>query len=264
MTSSHWEWVRIIFWRKFQEVRRAWWGRETGGGRMVRGEAEGICAANNFSSSPRFEFETRWWRHNLFAASSGIASFTYNDVTGLLRSSARGFATTFYIYDAQGRLVSTTSSTGAMTSLHASSNATVHTVTMKTIATSAGEEQTGVGSRNVIISTEPGYICDVITTVEGKTDNYNLEDERIVTSLILDWLCAGAMRTVYRIWTDNSISVRYLDESELILETKPHPVLGLTSPSLAKRTIQLPSDPLESKIEWRRRKEEENGEDSLR
>lgn len=67
------------------------------------------------------------------------------------------------------------------------------------------------------------------------------------------------MRTVYKRWTDNSISVHYLDNSELTLETKPHPFLGLSAPSLAKRTIHLPDDPLENKIEWQTRKEKEPG-----
>jgi len=70
---------------------------------------------------------------------------------------------------------------------------------------------------------------------------------------------AGAMITTYKRWTDNSISVHYLDESELILETRPHPVLGLTAPFLAKRTIHLPADPLENEIVWRTRKEKEGG-----
>lgn len=68
-------------------------------------------------------------------------------------------------------------------------------------------------------------------------------------------LIVGAMSTVYKRWTDNSISVHYLDNSELTLETKPHPFLGLSAPSLAKRTIHLPDDPLENKIEWQTRKE---------
>ena len=70
------------------------------------------------------------------------------------------------------------------------------------------------------------------------------------------------MKAVYERYTDNSISVKYLDDSELIIETKPHPVFGLTAPSLAKRTIQLPVDPLENKVEWRTRKETEHGTSS--
>ena len=104
--------------------------------------------------------------------SSTVASFTYHDDnTGLIRSSIRGrFASTFYVYNAHGRLVTVTSLSGAMTSLYARSNATSQTVTMKTIATSAGDEnesRIGVGRRDVIITTEPGYLCDIITTVEG-------------------------------------------------------------------------------------------------
>ncbi|XP_076799431.1 teneurin-3-like isoform X4 [Clavelina lepadiformis] len=167
-----------------------------------------------------------------------IASFTYQGKSGLIRSKVKGrHASSFYIYDVNGRLISATSSTGASTSLHAQINATKHTVTMETAATAKGDNaaQIGVGRRDVIITTEPGYLCDIITTVEG------------------------AMTTRYKRWTDNSISVHYLDDSELTLETKPHPVLGLTAPFLAKRTIQLPADPLENKIEWRTRKEKENG-----
>lgn len=108
-----------------------------------------------------------------------------------------------------------------------------HTLTMTQVATSVGDttvNRKGVGSRAVIITTEPGYICDIVTTQEGE------------------------MRAIYKRWTDNSISVQFLDGSELVLETKPHPILGLTAPFLAKRTIHLPQDPLENNIEWRRRK----------
>uniref|UniRef100_H2YAD5 Uncharacterized protein n=1 Tax=Ciona savignyi TaxID=51511 RepID=H2YAD5_CIOSA len=145
---------------------------------------------------------------------------------GLIRSSVTGrYSSRFYTYDVHGRLTTATSSTGAMTSLHRA-------------APSSGHEssQIGVGRRDVVITTEPGYLCDIITTTEG------------------------AMTTTYKRWTDNSISVRYLDESELTLETKPHPVLGLTAPFLAKRTIQLPADPLENQIEWNTRKERESGQ----
>uniref|UniRef100_H2YAD0 EGF-like domain-containing protein n=1 Tax=Ciona savignyi TaxID=51511 RepID=H2YAD0_CIOSA len=156
-----------------------------------------------------------------------VASFTYQgEGNGLIRSSVTGrYSSRFYTYDVHGRLTTATSSTGAMTSLHVTSNATRHT-----------SSQIGVGRRDVVITTEPGYLCDIITTTEG------------------------AMTTTYKRWTDNSISVRYLDESELTLETKPHPVLGLTAPFLAKRTIQLPADPLENQIEWNTRKERESGQ----
>ncbi|XP_078481639.1 teneurin-3 isoform X2 [Ciona intestinalis] len=171
-----------------------------------------------------------------------LASFTYQgDGNGLIRSSVTGrYSSSFYAYDVHGRLITATSSTGAMTSLHAIANATRQTVTMKRAAPSSGGESSliGVGRRDVVITTEPGYLCDIITTTEG------------------------AMTTTYERWTDNSISVRYLDDSELTLETKPHPVLGLTAPFLAKRTIQLPADPLENKIEWSTRKERENGQSS--
>ena len=109
----------------------------------------------------------------LLSGSSTLASFTYHDDdTGLLRSSVRGrFATIFYVYDSRGRLISVTSPTGIVTSLHALANSTSQTVTMKTVAPSAGDDdnsQIGVGRRDVIITTEPGYLCDIITIIEGK------------------------------------------------------------------------------------------------
>ena len=109
----------------------------------------------------------------VFAGTSILASFTYhNDGSGLIRSSVRGrYSTTFYVYDARGRLMSMTSSTGVVTTLHMTSNRTSHTVTMKTIATSAGdqdESRMGVGRRDVVIATQPGYLCDVIITTEGE------------------------------------------------------------------------------------------------
>lgn len=67
------------------------------------------------------------------------------------------------------------------------------------------------------------------------------------------------MKTVYERWTDNSMAVKYLDGSTVTIETKPHPILGHTTPFLAKRTAKLPADPLENKIEWRTRKEAELG-----
>lgn len=107
---------------------------------------------------------------------------------------------------------------------------------METSATSPGSAgtndlQIGVGTRAVVIATQPGYLSDIVTTTEGD------------------------MTATYKRWTDNSISVHFLDGSELSLETKPHPVLGLTAPFLAKRTIHLPQDPLENNIEWRTRKQ---------
>nr|CAB3264552.1 teneurin-3 [Phallusia mammillata] len=169
-----------------------------------------------------------------------IAAFTYqSEDSGLILSSVYGrYASSFYIYDVYGRVITAVSPTGSMTSLHRSVNATRYTVTIETAATSAGSTKMGVGRRDVVISTEPGYLCDLITTTEG------------------------AMMTTYKRWTDNSISVHYLDDSDLILETKPHPVLGLTAPFLAKRTIRLPSDPLENEIVWRTRKEKDAGSGS--
>jgi len=107
-----------------------------------------------------------------FLGSSTLASFTYHDDgTGLIRSSIRSsFATKFYVFDAHGRLVSVISETGVVTSLHARANSTSQTVTMKTLAPSSGDnenEQIGVGRRDVIITTEPGYLCDIVTTIEG-------------------------------------------------------------------------------------------------
>uniref|UniRef100_H2YAD4 EGF-like domain-containing protein n=1 Tax=Ciona savignyi TaxID=51511 RepID=H2YAD4_CIOSA len=164
-----------------------------------------------------------------------VASFTYQgEGNGLIRSSVTGrYSSRFYTYDVHGRLTTATSSTGAMTSLHVTSNATRHT-----------SSQIGVGRRDVVITTEPGYLCDIITTTEGK-------------------LFLQITPNPIECFTNNSISVRYLDESELTLETKPHPVLGLTAPFLAKRTIQLPADPLENQIEWNTRKERESGKFTL-
>lgn len=172
--------------------------------------------------------------------SSDYATISYQGGgSRLLRSITQGRAqSSFYVYDVNGRLVSAVSPTGGVTTLHATANATTHTLTMTQVATSVGDatvNQKGVGSRSVVITTQPGYICDIVTTQEGE------------------------MRAVYKRWTDNSISVHFLDGSELVLETKPHPILGLTAPFLAKRTIHLPQDPLENNIEWRRRKRMESG-----
>nr|XP_039266115.1 teneurin-3-like isoform X3 [Styela clava] len=156
----------------------------------------------------------------------------------LLQSITQGRSqSSFYVYNVHGRLISAVSPSGGVTTLHVNANATTHTVTMTTAATSVGnaeENQRGVGSRGVIITTQPGFICDIVTTQEGE------------------------MTAMYQRWTDNSISVHFLDGSDLSLETKPHPVLGLTAPFLAKRTIHLPQDPLENNIEWRTRKQLES------
>lgn len=110
-----------------------------------------------------------------------------------------------------------------------------HSITMETSATSSGEgtSYVGYGSRSIIIETDPGYLSDVVKTTEGQ------------------------METTYERWTDNSITVSYLDGSELQLQTKPHAVLGLIAPYIARRTIQLPYDPLENNIEWKFRKRKE-------
>jgi len=101
-----------------------------------------------------------------------IASFMYHgENSGLIRSSVFGkYASSFYVYDIYGRLITAVSPTGSMNSLHRRINATQLTVTLKTAATSAGSEpadQVGIGRRDIVITTEPGYICDLITAKEG-------------------------------------------------------------------------------------------------
>lgn len=104
------------------------------------------------------------------SSDSPIFSAIYDDETGMLHSILRGrISATSFRYDGYGRLEQLTSPTGVVTSLRTSATPVRHEVTMETSSVSRGlTQQEGADTRDVVIVTEPGYLCDVITTTEGE------------------------------------------------------------------------------------------------
>ena len=69
-----------------------------------------------------------------------------------------------------GRVISQTSPTGYVTSFRTQKNITQCTVTVKTAAFSVGylTSNVGIGRRDIVIKTEPGYTFDLINIIQGE------------------------------------------------------------------------------------------------
>lgn len=86
---------------------------------------------------------------------------------GLLRSILRGSVfTSSFEYDVYGRLVKSTSPTGVTTTLYKTATSKNHIIILQTSVVSSSSTRTR-GGWDMVIQTEPGYICDIVTTTEG-------------------------------------------------------------------------------------------------
>ena len=68
------------------------------------------------------------------------------------------------------------------------------------------------------------------------------------------------MVSVYRMYSDGSISVKYMDNSKVTIDSNSYPPSNSTSNFLSRRTVRLPRQPFYNSIEWIAKKDNKYGD----
>jgi len=66
-------------------------------------------------------------------------------------------------------------------------------------------------------------------------------------------------QNIYRVSPDGSLRVTFASGMEITLNTEPHILAGVVSPTLGKCNISLPGEHNSNLIEWRQRREQTKG-----
>uniref|UniRef100_A0A8C3RE81 Teneurin transmembrane protein 1 n=1 Tax=Cyanoderma ruficeps TaxID=181631 RepID=A0A8C3RE81_9PASS len=160
----------------------------------------------------------------VYAQGYNLALMTYPGNTGLLatKSDENGW-TTVYEYDSDGHLTNATFPTGEVSSFHSD----VEKLTRVELDTSNRE--------NVITATNFSATSTIYTLKQDNTQN------------------------IYRVSPDGSLRVTFASGMEITLNTEPHILAGVVSPTLGKCNISLPGEHNSNLIEWRQRREQTKG-----
>ncbi|NXX27520.1 TEN1 protein, partial [Nicator chloris] len=160
----------------------------------------------------------------VYAQGYNLALMTYPGNTGLLatKSDENGW-TTVYEYDSDGHLTNATFPTGEVSSFHSN----VEKLTQVELETSNRE--------NVITATNFSATSTIYTLKQDNTQN------------------------IYRVSPDGSLRVTLASGMEITLNTEPHILAGVVSPTLGKCNISLPGEHNSNLIEWRQRREQTKG-----
>ncbi|XP_032052244.1 teneurin-1 isoform X5 [Aythya fuligula] len=160
----------------------------------------------------------------VYAQGYNLALMTYPGNTGLLatKSDENGW-TTVYEYDSDGHLTNATFPTGEVSSFHSD----VEKLTRVELDTSNRE--------NVITATNFSATSTIYTLKQDNTQN------------------------IYRVSLDGSLRVTFASGMEITLNTEPHILAGVISPTLGKCNISLPGEHNSNLIEWRQRREQTKG-----
>lgn len=80
-------------------------------------------------------------------------------------------------------------------------------------------------------------------------------------SLIPGFFCflTDNTQNIYRVSPDGSLRVTFASGMEITLNTEPHILAGVVSPTLGKCNISLPGEHNSNLIEWRQRREQTKG-----
>lgn len=153
-----------------------------------------------------------------------LALITYHGNTGLLatKSNENGW-TTVYEYDLEGHLINATFPTGEVSSFYSDMERSTR-VEMDT------------STRENIVTT---------TNVSATSTIYTLRQENTLN--------------IYRVNPDGSLRATFASGMDISLNTEPHILAGVVSPTLGKCNISLPGEHSPSLIEWRQRKEQSRG-----
>lgn len=83
----------------------------------------------------------------------------------------------------------------------------------------------------------------------------------LIFSLFPDFCCflTDNTQNIYRISPDGSLRVTFASGMEITLNTEPHILAGVVSPTLGKCNISLPGEHNSNLIEWRQRREQTKG-----
>uniref|UniRef100_A0A3P9IIU3 Teneurin-4 n=1 Tax=Oryzias latipes TaxID=8090 RepID=A0A3P9IIU3_ORYLA len=151
------------------------------------------------------------------------AVMTYHGSSGLLASKMdeNGW-TTFFEYDAFGRLTNITYPTGRVNS----------------------------------------FRTDVDSSVRIKTEDSSKEDITVTTNLSASGTFYTFMqvRNSYFIGLDGSLRLVLANGMEVSLYTEPHLLAGTVNPTVSRRNVTLPIDNGLNLVEWRQRKEQARGQ----
>ncbi|XP_042681044.1 teneurin-1 isoform X3 [Centrocercus urophasianus] len=160
----------------------------------------------------------------VYAQGYNLALMTYPGNTGLLatKSDENGW-TTVYEYDSDGHLTNATFPTGEVSSFHSD----VEKLTRVELDTSNRE--------NVVTATNFSATSTIYTLKQDNTQN------------------------IYRVSPDGSLRVTFASGMEITLNTEPHILAGVVSPTLGKCNISLPGEHNSNLIEWRQRREQTKG-----
>uniref|UniRef100_A0A8C8A3B1 Teneurin-4 n=1 Tax=Oryzias sinensis TaxID=183150 RepID=A0A8C8A3B1_9TELE len=153
------------------------------------------------------------------------AVMTYHGSSGLLASKTdeNGW-TTFFEYDAFGRLTNITYPTGRVNS----------------------------------------FRTDVDSSVRIKTEDSSKEDITVTTNLSASGtfytFMQDQVRNSYFIGLDGSLRLVLANGMEVSLYTEPHLLAGTVNPTVSRRNVTLPIDNGLNLVEWRQRKEQARGQ----
>uniref|UniRef100_A0A8C3V748 Teneurin-1 n=1 Tax=Catharus ustulatus TaxID=91951 RepID=A0A8C3V748_CATUS len=160
----------------------------------------------------------------VYAQGYNLALMTYPGNTGLLatKSDENGW-TTVYEYDSDGHLTNATFPTGEVSSFHSDAEKLIRV------------ELDTSNRENVITATNFSATSTIYTLKQDNTQN------------------------IYRISPDGSLRVTFASGMEITLNTEPHILAGVVSPTLGKCNISLPGEHNSNLIEWRQRREQTKG-----